>query len=215
MDAALGLALLPAFPASLAADLRVVAQALPPARFQPTGAFTVRVRGEHLTLPYRLYNPEPAEDVFDRLSMRQTKVMHCLYTRHHDGHVRQRHLDQIIDATDPWIIPFVVQLVGEYVLDIVVTIQQGLTDLDHPHTLHHQAYGRFSATNPHFIRLTSQRVASYWNCYYRHRYTHRDYPGRLLIDSLQDAAAAYRGTPSTTSSRLRQSPVPPADPRPC
>ncbi|WP_051407398.1 hypothetical protein [Nocardia sp. CNY236] len=194
MDPAFELALLPAFPASLAADARVVAQALPPAHPQPAGSFPVWVQGEHLTLPYRLYNPEPAADVFDRLSPRQTKILHCLYTRHHNGHVRHHHLNQVIDATDPWIVPFVVQLVGEYVLDIVITIQQGLIDLDQPRLPHHQAYGRFAAANPHFLHLTGQRVAGYWNCYYRHRYPHRDYPGRLLIDSLQAAAAFYRDT---------------------
>lgn len=38
--------------------------------------------------------------------------MHRLYTRHHDGHVRQRHLARIIEVTDSWIVPFVVQLIG-------------------------------------------------------------------------------------------------------
>ncbi|MEU7767541.1 hypothetical protein AB0B25_20725 [Nocardia sp. NPDC049190] len=148
MDAALEFALLPAFPAFLAADVRAVVQTLPPAHLPPAGSFRLWVQGEHLTLPYRLYNPAPAEDVSGRLSTRQAKVLHCPYTRHHDGHVRQHHLDQIIDATDPWIIPFIVQLVGEYVLDIVLTIQHRLTDLDQPHTPQHQAYGRFCAANP-------------------------------------------------------------------
>ena len=219
MNDALELALLPAFPAALATDVRVVAQALLPARLHaiysnarhnapdqllaPIGSFTVRVQGEHLTIPGRLYNPEPGDDVFGQLSAKQTKLLHCLYTRHHDGYVRQYHLNQIIDATDPWIVPFVVQLAGEYVLDIVITIQQQLIGLNHPGTPHHQAYGQFAATNPDFLHLTSQRVASYWNCYYRHRgahhrYAHRDYPGRVLINSLQDAAATYRATSNFT-----------------
>jgi hypothetical protein len=197
MDTALELAILPAFPAALAADVRAVAQTLPHAGLQPAGVFSVWIHGEPLSILYRLYNPEPADDLSDRLSAVQTKVLHCLYTRHHDGHVRQRHLSQIIDATDPWIVPFVVQLIGEYVLDIVVTIKQGLADLDHPGTPHHQAYGRFAAANPDFLFLTSQRVASYWNCYYRNRFPHRYYPGRILIDSLQDAAATYPGALDT------------------
>ncbi|MFE3446030.1 hypothetical protein ACFXNW_23630 [Nocardia sp. NPDC059180] len=170
----------------------VIAQILPPAHLEPAGSFAVRVEGEDLTIPYRLYNAELAEDVFGRLSARQTKILHCLYTRHHDGRVRQHHLNRIIEATDPWIVPYVVQLVGEYVLDIVISIQQRLTALDEPGTPHRLAYGRFCVANTEFLHLTSQRVSSYWDCYYRDRYLRRDYPGRLLIDSLQDAAAAYR-----------------------
>lgn len=101
MDTALESAALPAFPADLATEIRLVVQALPYTSLQPARIFTVWVQGEHLTVPYRLYNPEPAEDVTGRLSATQAKILHCLYTRHHDGHVRQRHLNQIIDATDP------------------------------------------------------------------------------------------------------------------
>jgi hypothetical protein len=202
MDIALESATLPAFPADLATEVRPFAQALPYTRLHPAGIFDVRVQGEHLTVPYRLYNPEPAEDVTGRLSPMQAKILHCIYTRHHDDHVRQRHLNQIIDTTEPWIIPFVVQLVGEYVLDIVITIKRALADVDQPGTHHHETYGRFTAANPDFLFLTSQRVASYWDCYYRHRFPRRDYPGYVFIDFLKDAAAHFRR--STTTS-----PVPP------
>ncbi|GAA4420199.1 hypothetical protein ACFQV2_24910 [Actinokineospora soli] len=188
MDTALETTALPAFPADLATEVRPVAQALPPASLHPAGTFNVWVQGEHLTIPYRLYNPEPADDVISRLSPTQAKILHCLYTRHHDGHVRQLHLNQIIDATDPWIIPFVVQIIGEYVLEIVITIKRALTDVHQPGTAHHQAYGRFAAENPDFLLLTSQRVASYWDCYYRNRFPHRQYPGRILLDSLKGAS---------------------------
>jgi hypothetical protein len=166
-----------AFPAALFADVHAAAQTMPEASYPPAGTFDeVWVQGEHLTIPDRLYNPEPAADLVGRLSAVQVKILHCLYTRHHDGYVRQRHLREIIDATDPWIVPFVVQLIGEYVLDIVITIKEGLADLDLPGSPHHQVYGRFAADNSDYICLTSQRVASYWNCYYRGKFPHRYYP---------------------------------------
>ncbi|MGF6884808.1 hypothetical protein ABIA39_007011 [Nocardia sp. GAS34] len=87
--------------------------------------------------------------------------------------------------------PFVVKLVGEYVLDIVVDIQRGLANVATVEAAHHEAYGRFAATNPEFLHLTSQRVASYWDCYYRNRYPHRYYPGRIVIEELQEAAATF------------------------
>jgi len=47
MDAVPGSAALAAFPAALAADVRLVAQVLPPA-----GSVSVWVQGEHLAIPY-------------------------------------------------------------------------------------------------------------------------------------------------------------------
>jgi hypothetical protein len=190
MDADLLSVACSAFPAALSADVRAAAQTMPETSYPPAGTFDeVWVRGEHLTIPGRLYNPEPADDLSGRLSAVQVKILHCLYTRHHDGYVRQHHLREIIDATDPWVVPFVVQLIGEYVLDIVITIKEGLADLDLPGSPHHQAYGRFAAGNSDYVFLTSQRVASYWNCYYRGKFPHRSYPGRILIDSLNNVAA--------------------------
>jgi hypothetical protein len=189
MDANLHSTAQAAFPAALADDVCAVAQTLPETRFRSAGSFEVWVHGEQLAIPDRLYHCEPCENLTAHLSAVQAKILHCLYTRHHDGHVRQHHLDRIIEATDPWIVPFVVQLIGEYVLEIVIAIKDGLADINLRGSPHHQAYGRFVAENPEFLLLTSQRVASYWDCYYRNRFPHRYYPGRTLIDSLKDAAA--------------------------
>jgi hypothetical protein len=197
MDATLEGKLVCAFPAALTEDVRAVARSLPWSRLQPKGSVTVRVGDEQLAIPGRIYNPEPATSPAQLLPPAQAKILHCLYTRHHDGYTRQRHLTQIISHTDPWIVPFVVQLIGEYVLQIVITIKEGLADLDLPGSPHHQAYGQFTASNPGFVFLTSQRVTSYWNCYYRNRYPHQYYPGRILIDSLKQAAATQHDTLAT------------------
>ncbi|WP_225726540.1 MULTISPECIES: hypothetical protein [unclassified Nocardia] len=204
--------LLAAFPAALADDVCVVAQMLPVGHLPLIeNGCSVWVGGEHLNIPYRVCNPEPAEHISRRLSATQTKILHCLYSRHSDGYVRQRHLRQIINATDPWIVPYVVELVGEYVLDIVLDIKDGLTDVVTVETAQHEAYGRFAAANPEFLHLTSQRVTSYWNRYYRNRYPRRYYPGRIVIGELGEAAAAYgytgdtefrHGTPARTDRTI-------------
>lgn len=93
--------------------------------------------------------------------------------------------------------PFVVQLVGEYVIDIVADIERSL-DLG-PSSPAAAVYGRFVADNGAYFDLTSQRVTSYWNCYQRSRYPVRRpasgsefdvYPGFSLIESLRTAARA-------------------------
>ena len=120
------------------------------------------------------------------LSTTQQTVLQCLYTRHHDGFVRQRYLQQAIGSPHAWVVPFVVQLVGEYVIEIIVAIRDALSDLDAPGSTQQALYGRFLAENPAFLELTSQRVASYWDCYYRSSYPSRaDYPGFGVLSSLR------------------------------
>jgi hypothetical protein len=119
-----------AFPLSLAGDGQVVSRVIPPTRLPPTQPFQVDVQGETVAIPYRLYNDEPGDDARNQLSPTQQTMLRCLYTRHHDGLVRQRHLEQVIGVWEPWVIPFVVQLVGEYVVEIQIAIRQGLGGAD-------------------------------------------------------------------------------------
>ncbi|MGW1997773.1 hypothetical protein [Embleya sp. NPDC001921] len=177
-----------AFPGFLADDVRAVASTMPPHRLGPVEPFPVDVQGERVAIPYRIYNDEPDIALSASFSERQVFVLHCLYTRHHDGRVRQRHLERILPLAEPWVVPFVVHLVGEYVVEIQRTIWDGLVDIDIPGTPQHDVYGAFLAANPDFLHLTSQRIASYWNCYYRNKYPREYYPGRIILESLRDAA---------------------------
>jgi hypothetical protein len=88
-----------------------------------------------------------------------------------------------------WVVPFVVQLIGEYVAEILGDIREGLVDLDVRGSEQRRRFGRFVAENPSFFDLIRQRVASYWNCYYQSTYRRSDYPGFLLVSSLESAAA--------------------------
>jgi hypothetical protein len=171
----------------------VVGALLPPSPLKPARPFVVSVEGETLTIPYRIYGPEPGADGLAELSENQRIIMYCLYTRHHDGRVRQRCLRSIIGETRPWVAPFVVQLVGEYVLNILMDIRSGLVEVDIPGTQMHTMYGRFGAANPEFIARTRQRVASYWDCYHRNVWADRTYyPGTTVIESLSAAARHFQ-----------------------
>ncbi|MFI8943276.1 hypothetical protein [Streptomyces syringium] len=110
--------------------------------------------------------------------------------------VRQRHLEKVVGSTDPWVVPFVVQLVGEYVLEILVVICDELRDLTTPGTRGHLAYGQFIVDNPAFFARTQRRVVSYWSCYYRGTYaSFQGYPGCTLLDLLRSAASDRAGHP--------------------
>jgi hypothetical protein len=68
--------------------------------------------------------------------------------------------------------------VGEYVVEILRVIQENLTYLEK------SIYADFVRANPDFLNLTEQRVASYWDCYYR-SIKKEAYPGFLILDFLK------------------------------
>jgi hypothetical protein len=76
-----------------------------------------------LYIPARIYSPEPPLDAQDLLTETAKMVLGCLYTRHSSGRIREKHLRTIISSSQPWVPPFVVQLIGEamkrFVTDLV------------------------------------------------------------------------------------------------
>ena len=149
---------------------------MPARSIEPRGSFTLTVDGEVLTIPERIYNREPTS--VTGLSHTQQLIQHCIYSRHHNGFVRQSHLRAILSSREGWASPFVMRPVGEYVLPIVQDIQKAVaTDSGE-----REALGRFAAENPAFVELTRQRAISYWNEYYRREYPRStDYPGVATI----------------------------------
>jgi hypothetical protein len=177
----------PAFPKSVAERVAAASAEIPASDLDPAGDFVVSVEGELLRIPYRIYNAEPSTQAV-RLNGESAHVLACLYTRHHDGHVRQRHLREIVELTQPWIAPYVVQLIGEYVVEILIDIRNRLTGLDTEGAPQRVQYGAFVAENPEYMDLIAQRMISYWNCYYRHEYPKlSDYPGHQLVLALKRA----------------------------
>lgn len=156
------LKLLNAFPSSLRDEALSAIAILPEPSYRPLSAFTVRVNAESIAIPYR-ESYDPARIVSKRLSPTQKPFLDAILTRHNDGHVRQHHLSGILGLNQPWVAPFIVQLVGEYVVEIIEEIDRHIEKLDG------DLYGTFLRENPEFLRLTEQRVISYWDCYYRNQ----------------------------------------------
>jgi hypothetical protein len=181
-----------AFPSELGTQVSEAVQLLVAARSAPVGYSEVTVREQRLRIPYRIYeNPPPGK--VDNLSELARTVLHCLLTRHHDGCVRQQHAEMVISTDADWVAPFIVALVGEYVVEIVDAVRAALAELDTPGSWQRRQYGRFAADNPGFMSLTRQRAVSYWDCYYRQEYpTFSRYPAGLVLASLQAAATDYR-----------------------
>lgn len=149
-----------AFPAPVRNDALIALSAFPEPFLPLHSQFSVRVAGEAVLIPSRIYYDVALIDTI-RLSILQTELVDCLLTRHHNGFVRQRHLERIIGSPNIWVPPFVIQLVGEYVIEILRVIDNNLGNLNLSN------YEQFVRPNPEFTALTEHRVMSYWNEYYR------------------------------------------------
>ncbi|MFF2469181.1 MULTISPECIES: hypothetical protein [Streptomyces] len=99
--------LVAAFPARLAGAVQSVLAVMPDAMLAPAEPFeVVEVQGETVAIPYRIHNEEPETGGSERpLTETQQVIFHCLYPRHGDGRVRQRHLEKIMASSEPWVVP--------------------------------------------------------------------------------------------------------------
>ena len=148
----------------------------------PLGAFNVAIDGEALRIPYRLYyNPARLRDALANARGIDQRILACLGTRHYDGRLRQECLARILDIDDAWLAPYVVQLAGEYVIEIVDDVARAIGMRVTP------PLAAFARDNPDYLATLSRRVTSYWNCYHRREYPDRaGYPGTQVLRLLQN-----------------------------
>lgn len=169
---------------------------MPHAWLAPIDSFQVEVQGGVIAIPYRIYHGEPRPKAERSLRATQQVILHYLYSRHHDGYVRQRHLEQIVGEGDPWVVPVVMQLAGEYVLEILDVINRRLAGLGVPYSAQRRLYGEFIVRNPALFARTERRVVSYWSYYYRWEYPEfGGYPGNVLLEAFRNAASEQAGAP--------------------
>lgn len=163
-----------AFPAEMQEHAITALDTFPEPEHPPSGKFSVKVDGQSVVIPYRLYH-SPDLISSEHLTDLPRNLADCLLTRHHNGFVRQQHLARIINSGHSWIPPFVVQLLGEYVVEIIAVINDNLSTLDR------SLYRDFLLENQDFLAQTAQRVSSYWHCYYRH-HSKQDYVGFKVLE---------------------------------
>lgn len=145
------------------------------------GSFSAVVSGHHVEIAYRIYSSVPDVGARSKLTTRQLRILECMLTRHHDGFVRQDAVLRAISSDEPWVAPFVVYLIGEYVVEIVASIASKLTASDPRLGM----YRDFARENKDLVVLVRERAMSYWDCYYRAVWgSFDDYPARSMLDRL-------------------------------
>jgi hypothetical protein len=140
----------------------------------------VKIDDETLKIPYRLYYGLELLRLKLHTSYGVEKlVLACLGTRHYDGYLRQQCLGYLLRSETCWVIPYIVQLAGEYVVEITSEVADGIVSLDS------SSIAKFARQNPDYLATFSRRVTSYWNEYYRRAYPRRDdYPGSKVLAHL-------------------------------
>ena len=170
-----------AFPAALAETVSWLLPALSDGRLHaPSAPFDVHQDGRRLRIPGRTYYAREALLDVAGLPGDAGVIALCLGTRHHDGHLREHCLAQLLLQERAWTVPFVVHLCGEYVLEIVERIGAALPAWNTP------ALARYLRENPAHVATLERRAVSYWNCYYRDEYpVWEAYPGRRAMAALR------------------------------
>jgi len=142
------------------------------------------VIGEEILIPRRLSFDEAR--LYSQCSGFIEQMVACLQTQSCNGFQRQRALQLILRDVNPWSAPFVIALTGEYIVEIIEDIAAAAT----PSNV--DALVAFISENPVYWEATKQRVGSYWNVYYRHRYSKSAYPGFKLVNELECALRARK-----------------------
>ncbi|WP_224997087.1 hypothetical protein [Cesiribacter sp. SM1] len=140
----------------------------------------ITLNNESLTLPYRLYFNEPDLESEEKLTDRQKAILNSIYLRHHNGYVRERRLRHLTNTNEYWLIPFTVQLLGEYVYEILEVLDKHVNE----DTL--DLYADFAAENPKYWQKTESRMISYWDVYHRRKYPKlKEYLGYRIIKKIK------------------------------
>lgn len=137
--------------------------------------YHVIIDNEFLSIPYRIYCEEPNQDDENILTNKQKIILNCIYSRHHNGYIRHKRLKEI-SSNEYWITPFKIQLLGEYVYEIIEELYLQLNDLNL------ENYQNLIIENPSFFLKIESKVISYWNEYYRIRFTnYNEYLGSKIL----------------------------------
>lgn len=167
------------FPGKLSSDVNAVLEFMPVGIHMPSkdDMGPLSISDERVYIPYRIYSPEPK--LPSQINDLHRTIISCIYTRHHDGFVREKYLAGLFGLSFSWVSPFVLQLVGEYVFEIVELIHRHIDEVDPAF------YNRFAKENEDFIALIKARAISYWDCYHKwQNWKFRDFAAFQVMNGL-------------------------------
>lgn len=177
----------------MAGRVKQVLLMLAPGQMHPPAGPVISIRAaeQFLDIPYRVYYDRQRVLAAIESGGDSALISACLGTRHYDGFLRELCLRRLLTADESWIAPFIIQLLGEYVLEIAQLIHERYAG---GVETQHLDFFRQNTGHCHYLE---QRAISYWNANYRFRFPrHADYPAVRAFAALKKAAARQRHTTS-------------------
>ena len=142
--------------------------------------------GKHLRIPYRIYEGPTNPVVLSLFPRGARELRLCSLTRHYDGHVRERYIKVVMAIDNPVVAPYIIRLCGEYVIEILYSIQLNLASYNHGFLR------SFILENRRFYEKNRRRMVSYWDCYYRSDFPKiSDYVGYRIFTQLDEIAQDF------------------------
>lgn len=128
-------------------------------------------------IPYRIYFVDVDITKMSNLTDTQKEILYCIYTRSSNGYVREKYLSELLKLKfDYWVIPSIVKLCDEYVMEILEVIYDGLRNRNN------DDIKAFCLENKTIINKSYSRMTSYWNEFYQCRESNfHKYIGRKIF----------------------------------
>jgi hypothetical protein len=139
--------------------------------------FRVSLIDEFIKIPYRIYINEVENDIIDKLSGTQKIILYCLYSRNYNGYIRQKYIEKLLDKKEYFITPYVIEMIGEYVPEIMVLLDEYIEE-NKTNIMQYICY------NIYKWRDISGRVSSNY-LYHKEKYPkYKEYIGAKLVKKI-------------------------------
>ena len=130
-------------------------------KFSTKGFEVILTGQEKLEIPQRVYYKSPDSLTNSKFTPKEQEILNCLFSRHDNGFIRQESVRNIIGSNNNWTVPYIVKIIGEYVIKILNDINTSFEIINKSNLI------SFVQQNPEFYNRTRSRVGSYWDCYFR------------------------------------------------
>lgn len=120
----------------------------------------VTIDDEILYIPSRIYFNKIPIWKLQSLTEQQKIILACIYSRHHNWYIREEMLRELNWNTSNFTIPYVVQLLSEYVIELFPIINEQINESNI------SEYNKFYRSNQSYFKKIEQRIMSYWEVYY-------------------------------------------------
>lgn len=134
---------------------------------------TYQLTRETVEIPYRI---ELEELETDNLTEIEKQMLFCIYTRHYDGHIREKYTKKLLEMEiQEWEFPFLLKLSEEYIYEILELIYNALKGQNN------QQLKEFAKNNKELLCKGYSKMTQYWNRFYREKTNFPNYVGRKLF----------------------------------